>query len=572
MKFLFLLAVFGSLCIQAISQIPPIVRNDAPPPPPAPVKDYFPDKWQESVVSEYGFSVRTPGPLKKSIELPEVNADAARWVKFSYGSPSFLTYSVSVKILPEPVPNEAAVSKVFDDVVSMRINRAFAEGRKLDASDIQVDTFPSRIYDIESGSRRIRNQIFLRGRVVYLVQVVSAAKDSASAMMSSDGYGPIAKGFFNSFRFTAVSEGPQPVLRPDEGNDDVWSEFVGDADGFKNMWPGKPVLTTTDIKSSMRVIPQNIYSLTANLITYKMIVQTYDMTIDDKAAIENVYNSWRGGFAKAAGYHVVVDQTTSFAGIEGREMRVESDSTVLIAKAVYSQGRFYSASSSYQKMYEPMPRVKRLIDASVDKFFRSTTLVLPQSLRIAKDEDLNLPDNFFGEAADGLYRNEYFGIELKYPAAWIIASTDSNKMLLQYSRSAMAGQNPDLLNKLRSPEKVLLMMSKQALGSRANSSFTVDAIKERTSNIDLAGTVRKNEAIYGGMQNSRITVSTTKTTLDGHAAYFFEREQTLGSFVIKQRVIATLHENYTVYFFLTWIDDADLATLESIEKSIRLKK
>ena len=542
------------------------------PPPPAPARDYFPEKWQESSYPEYGFSIKFPGPLKKTIELAEANSDGIRWVRFSAGSRSFITYSVSVRDAPKPKTERETDSQIIDDSMAARIAK-YSENKGLLRNEETIYAgLPAKIYEIESSGKRIRDLVIGRGRLIYVVEVISSSKDGQNALKSKDAYKEIADAFIKSIGFSSPPSIVDLAKSNGQADDKEWKPFESDNDGFRGQWPGVPNVSASEIKTATRVVQQNDYLAKTELITCGMVVQNYNVSYGDKSGLETLSDSWRNGFLRAPGISISSDRSVPFQGTTAREVKAESETVVIIARSFFAQGRFYSASASYKKIYEPLPRIKRTIDSSIDKFFSSIELFKPKALRDAEVEDQQLPDGFFGNVANGKYKNSFFGFEITLPENWIVASSDDNKMLLQFSKDALAVQSEAILAKLKSPEKPIFTVSRKQFGAAGNSSLIIDTNRFATSNINLELSAKMTETTFEKIPNSHTTKLTQKTTLDGRIFYFFEREFSVTNMVIKQRIFIMQHHNYLVTFVLYSVNDADLNVLEATMRSFKFLK
>lgn len=566
MKKLLLLAFIGTwFCLNfAVAQ--------SPPPPPALAPDYFPEKWKEFTFVDYGFSIRSPEPPKKTIELAEANAEGIRKIRISSGSPVFVLYDVTIRQLSATPANEVEIEEVFDRLVTLSLGATGEKNKLIKKESLRKQGFPARSFEIEQNGKRLRTLLVLRGRAVYAVTVLTRSNDSGKAFQANDAYGHIANGFLDSFQVLGDADVLRATSNIDEADRSLWKEYIAENDGFKSLWPGTPSVSATDIKLATRTIPQVAYRINSPLMGYSIVVQNHSVDYKDKDGRDALYNSWRDAYSKSMWAKIISDKAVLYAGNDARAITVESEAWIVIARATFKNGRFYAVAISYTKADAALPALKKVIDASADSFLDSVVLTTPKSMLDGAVADLNLPAGFFGDMSGGMYTNNFFKFRIKVPDAWLVSSSEENRMMMELSSAAMAAQNPDLLQKLKSPEKAILNAYKKQMGAVGNASFLVDTIRETASNIDLEATMKKNEGLYGKMTDSRITRSTEMSTRGGHRFGAFERVMDRNGVSIKQRVEGTLRGNYVIYFIMTWIADADRETLLSAMSSFETIK
>src|SRR4029079_16273413 len=133
---------------------------------------------------------------------------------------------------------------------------------------------------------------------------------------------------------------------------------------------------------------------------------------------------------------------------------------------------------------------------------------------------------------------------LQVPTGWTASSPESNKMLLQAGADVIAAQNPEPLAKLRSPEKILMVFRQKPMGSPGNASFMIDTIRANAARIDLIASIKNQEKLLPQSGESRITVPTTPTTIQGRSFAYYERETKINGVMLRQRVLGTTQGEY----------------------------
>src|ERR1700738_466920 len=98
-----------------------VCNGQGPPPPPPPAKDYFPAQWKDFTSAEGAFKVRYPGDPTETTKTYESGGSTLILHSFSYGSSSFIFYTVYYRDLPKAPANEGEVSEVLTKVKENRL-------------------------------------------------------------------------------------------------------------------------------------------------------------------------------------------------------------------------------------------------------------------------------------------------------------------------------------------------------------------------------------------------------------------------------------------------------------------
>lgn len=545
-----------------------VLLGQAPPPPPAPARDYFPEKWQEYSYAEFGFAIRAPAELKTTIELPESNAEKVRKIVFSSGRPTFIQYRITIWGLASSATD---VEKVFDGVISSRFATVEKKNWIKNESTTRFD-LPVRTFEVENAGRRSRGFVIVRGALIYTVEIITGSND-VGAMKSSNAYKEITDAFLDSFKFVSSPGLAAAVTGIDDGDNSVWKQYVSDDDGFKNNWPGTPKASKSEIKLSTRVVSQVVYGVKGDLVSYTATIQNHGMGSDDRKVADSIYDNWIRGFTERLGYKLIEKKEFSSAdGSKGLEVRLVTEEVAVVGRAFFTHGRFYAFSGYYQRIYDPLPKIKAVIDRSINNFLGSVELFLPKKIREIVAEDLKLPEGFFGIVSGGKYINRFFGFEIEPLSNWIVASDEANRMLIQVSKDTIAAENEALLEKLRSPEKAIFTVSKKPIGIAGNSAMIIDTVRQVSENFDPLTAVKSTEMLASQVPSNRITVSSHLEKLSGRDAAIFEMSSVKGTLTYVTRMIGFKHENYLIALILTSTNDADAKELDTIVKSLKFIK
>jgi len=162
-------------------------------PPPAP--DYFPKTWKEFNSLEGGFRVSLPGPPSTSTEIKPGNSVLH---SFTYGSGTFIFYSVTYRDLPKSYATEKEARDFLNGIRDTRLLGMEGKMELLSQREITRDGQPALFLEIHLlTDRRLRELDVIRGARHYNLIVITF--NNHQAMGSANAYGEIANSFIDSF-------------------------------------------------------------------------------------------------------------------------------------------------------------------------------------------------------------------------------------------------------------------------------------------------------------------------------------------------------------------------------------
>lgn len=183
------------------------------------------------------------------------------------------------------------------------------------------------------------------------------------------------------------------------------------------------------------------------------------------------------------------------------------------------------------------------------------------------------------------YHNDFFGLTLKMPDGWSIATRDQIKDAYGVTDAAVGSDNRSTeksLNIASQPKLYLGLATKHAYGY--TESFNAN-ITMSCENLALEGiTVTKPEDYLkltqqmslSSLQTSGIDTQmhfgdTTTQTIGGAPFAVNDCTVTMSGLSFNQRQLVTLQKGYALIFTLTWNDNSELAEMQNTVNSIAIK-
>ena len=180
---------------------------------------------------------------------------------------------------------------------------------------------------------------------------------------------------------------------------------------------------------------------------------------------------------------------------------------------------------------------------------------------------------------DGRYANPFFGLQLQVPSGWSVASAEANTALAESGTQAMAGDSDErqaTLDAMRRDSYQLLTISEHPIGSRAASNSMLQIVAERLGDDPRIRTAEDYlEHVATMLESSQLPYERASEIppqkLGGRtfSAAAFELE--LPGARLRQRYYTTLTGGFALSIGVTFADEAERDSLESILESIQLE-
>jgi hypothetical protein len=172
------------------------------------------------------------------------------------------------------------------------------------------------------------------------------------------------------------------------------------------------------------------------------------------------------------------------------------------------------------------------------------------------------------------YTNKYFGLSVSMPENWVIVSAPRRAEIVEESRKMLTGDQAkkDQIEDSFQRSTVLLSLTKLPAGEPHNASFMLIAERVPLPTVKTGADVIR--LMKNAMQGTNVNIQflgEVKTENIGGAEFSsvtLKNVSPLGTYM--QKVYVTVKNGYGIQFFYTYLDDADLAALDTMIKTIKV--
>jgi len=201
-------------------------------------------------------------------------------------------------------------------------------------------------------------------------------------------------------------------------------------------------------------------------------------------------------------------------------------------------------------------------------FAQSGTTVNPPPVVEAKNLDR-------GQLNGVNYNNDFFGLSLSVPSTWIVVSAERTKAIVEETGKVVTADQTKKKQIDASMERstLLLSLTKVPAGQPNNASFML--IAERVpspsvkTGVDVVELMKKT--FTGTNFNIEFQDETQTERIGGADFAVATVKNTSPSGTFMQKIYVTTKNGYALELFYTYTDDADLAALNSIVSTLKLK-
>lgn len=174
----------------------------------------------------------------------------------------------------------------------------------------------------------------------------------------------------------------------------------------------------------------------------------------------------------------------------------------------------------------------------------------------------------FGEIQQGLYRNSVFGLEIRFPADWIVVDNEDAKEFIKAGIKA-AELNEKELEKNQKHRISLLSMLKKPMGSERNATAALSAMKQPSNSVRLLTLADLTRRGLAGSPAIKFETDTSVVSIGGKEFATFDYSMMIGDRSAKGKYLVTMVRDYSITMFLSHEDSRDAATISSIVNSIK---
>jgi len=182
------------------------------------------------------------------------------------------------------------------------------------------------------------------------------------------------------------------------------------------------------------------------------------------------------------------------------------------------------------------------------------------------------------------YTNDFFNLSFTIPDGWAVATKEQMAQAFNVGAELITGTDTATGQKLdlaKQKALYLAFVSKLPYGDPSGFNSNINVLCE---NLGFTGSLLASTSkAYAELAMANIKSSTKDSgmtyafgdiavkQMGGAEFAVFDATLTYNGMEIKQRVYCTLKNKYAILFSLTWMDDTDLASLQTIVDSIAIK-
>lgn len=184
--------------------------------------------------------------------------------------------------------------------------------------------------------------------------------------------------------------------------------------------------------------------------------------------------------------------------------------------------------------------------------------------------------NFDRGQLDGVnYSNNFFGLSLSVPPSWVVVSAQRTETITEQSSKQIVGEQKkkDEIDASIQRSVVLLSLTKLPAGAPDNASLMLIAERIPLASIKTgADVIQSMQNAFTGTNFSIEFQGETQTVRIGGADFAVATVKNIspnGTFM--QKIYVTTRNGYAAELFYTYQNDADLAALNSVLGTVKVK-
>jgi hypothetical protein len=177
---------------------------------------------------------------------------------------------------------------------------------------------------------------------------------------------------------------------------------------------------------------------------------------------------------------------------------------------------------------------------------------------------------------DGInYSNNFFGLSLSVPQTWVVLSAQRKETLVEQSGNLLTGdqKKKEELDASIQRSVLLLALTKLPAGEADNASFML--VAERIPSPSIKNGADVIQAMQNAFKGTNVSLEfqgETQTNRIGGADFAVATVKTTSpSGTFMQKIYVTTKNGYALELFYTYQNDADLAALNSIVGTMKMK-
>lgn len=181
----------------------------------------------------------------------------------------------------------------------------------------------------------------------------------------------------------------------------------------------------------------------------------------------------------------------------------------------------------------------------------------------------------YGVTIDGVYKNDFFGLEFEVPKGWLTVDSEESRAAMKIGTDVFKSDDARANQALEfalERELTILHVSKKPMGSIGNINLILNAMRQPSRAVTPRMVAEATKSALIASPVVKVTKDTRMETLGGKPVAVIDFQVTVSGQTINTRFFAAMVDTYAVTIGYSYSDDADLAELDKLVRTIKFTK
>ena len=185
------------------------------------------------------------------------------------------------------------------------------------------------------------------------------------------------------------------------------------------------------------------------------------------------------------------------------------------------------------------------------------------------------PKNIYGATIDGVYKNDFFGLEFEVPKGWLTVDSEESRAAMKIGNDVFKSDDSQANQALEfalERELTILHVSKKPMGSIGNINLILSAMRQPSRAVTPRMVAEATKSALIASPVVKVTNDTRMETIGGKPVAVVDFQVTVSGQTINTRFFAAMVDTYAVTIGYSYTDDVDLAELDKLVRTIKFTK
>lgn len=183
--------------------------------------------------------------------------------------------------------------------------------------------------------------------------------------------------------------------------------------------------------------------------------------------------------------------------------------------------------------------------------------------------------DFLGRVSEGVYRNDFLGIEVPVPKGWHLVDQETTSASMQMGLNVLKSKNErsnQALEAATKREVIVLHFAKKPMGSGDNAMFMIGVMKQPSESVLPSMVAEATKSLFLSTTNIKVVQDTRSGIVAGKKFALVDYRLTVNEQTVNIKYYVTMIGSYAVGFSLSYVDDSHLTELEKIVASMKFAR